>query len=207
MSVRKVVVSSFVVVLSFLASPAKASADWLFTPFVGTVFNGAADFDDGFDGDFEFERRFTYGASLGYMGAGAIGFEFDFGYTPNFFETTSDDGFDFASDSNVTTFMGNLIIGAPIGGQHGFGVRPFAVGGVGLLRGSVTDIDDFFEVDKNSWGWDVGGGLLIFFADTIGIRGDVRYFRTFTSGDDDQLDFDLGGFDFWRATAGVTFRW
>ena len=26
-------------------------------------------------------------------------------------------------------------------------------------------------------------------------------------GDDDELDFDLGGFDFWRATAGVTFRW
>ena len=161
MSVRKLIVTSSFIILGFLASPATASADWLFTPFVGTVFNGKADFNDGFDTDFEFERRFTYGASLGYMGAGAIGFEVDFGYTPNYFETTSDDGFDFASDSNVTTFMGNLIIGAPIGGQSGFGIRPYAVGGAGLLRASVTDIDEFFDVDKNSWGFDLGGGLLI----------------------------------------------
>jgi hypothetical protein len=118
----------------------------------------------------------------------------------------SDDDFDFASDSNVTTFMGNLIVGVPLGGQSGFGVRPYAVGGAGLLRASVTDIDEFFDVDKNSWGFDLGGGLIIFFGN-VGIRGDVRYFRTFTSGDDDELDFDLGGFDFWRATAGVTFRW
>ena len=93
------------------------------------------------------------------MGAGAIGFEVDFGYTPNFFETTSDDGFDFASDSNVTTFMGNLIVGAPIGGQHGFGIRPFAVGGVGLLRGSVTDIDEFFDMSTRTRGastWEAG---------------------------------------------------
>ena len=87
MSVRKLIVASSFVILGFLASPATASADWLFTPFVGTVFNGAADFNDGFDTEFEFERRFTYGASLGYMGAGAIGFEVDFGYTPNFFES------------------------------------------------------------------------------------------------------------------------
>ena len=206
MSVRKFIVAGSVVILGFLASPAPASADWLFTPFVGTVFSGAADFNDGFDTEFEFERRFTYGASLGYMGAGAIGFEVDFGYTPNFFESLSDDDFDFASDSNVTTFMGNLIVGVPLGGQSGFGVRPYAVGGAGLLRASVTDIDEFFDVDKNSWGFDLGGGLMILF-DNVGIRGDVRYFRTFTSGDDDELDFDLGGFDFWRATAGVTFRW
>ena len=206
MSVRKLIVASSFIILGFFASPATASADWLFTPFVGTVFNSKADFNDGFDTDFEFERRFTYGASLGYMGAGAIGFEVDFGYTPNFFEITSDDDFDFASDSNVTTFMGNLIIGVPLGGQSGFGVRPYAVGGAGLLRASVTDIDEFFDLDKNSWGFDLGGGLMILF-DNVGIRGDVRYFRTFTSGDDDELDFDLGGFDFWRATAGVTFRW
>ena len=176
MSVRKLLVASSFVILGVLASPTKASADWLFTPFVGTVFNGAADFDDGFDSDFEFERRFTWGASLGFMGAGAIGWEVDFGYSPNFFQTTSDDGFDFASDSNVTTFMG------------------------------VTDVDDFFDIDKNSWGFDVGGGLLIFFADNVGIRGDVRYFRSF-SADEDELDFDLLDLDFWRATAGVTFRW
>jgi opacity protein-like surface antigen len=189
--------------------PKTASADWLFTPFIGTAFNADADFGDTFDESGEFERRFTYGASLGYMGAGVIGFEFDFGYTPNFFETLvgADDDFTFADDSNVTTFMANVIIGIPVGGQTGFGVRPYVVGGAGLLRTHVEGAGLFFEdLDSNDFGFNVGAGVNIFFVDNVGIRGDVRYFRAF-AGDDDEFDFDLSDFDFWRATAGVTFRW
>jgi opacity protein-like surface antigen len=213
MSVRRFIISRIVIsgslaLVGLATAPATASADWLFTPFVGTVFNGAADFNDGFEGR-EFERRFTYGASLGYMGAGAVGFEFDFGYTPNFFETLSgtDDGFDFANDSNVTTLMGNIVLGAPIGGQRGPGIRPFAVGGIGLIRSSVTSVDNFFDVDANDWGFDLGGGVIFFFGDSIGARGDIRYFRTFSDNNDDSFDFRIGHFDFWRATAGITFRW
>jgi opacity protein-like surface antigen len=209
MSVRKHVITAFLGILTLIAIPRTASADWLFTPFIGTAFNGAADFGDTFDGAGEFERRFTFGASLGYMGAGIIGFEFDFGYTPNFFETEAgaDDDFTFADDSNVTTLMANLIVGIPVGGQTGFGVRPYLVGGAGLLRTHVEGAGLFFEdLDSNDFGFNVGGGVNIFFVDNIGIRGDVRYFRSF-AGDDDELDFDLSDFDFWRATAGVTFRW
>ena len=51
------------------------------------------------------------------MGAGIFGFEVDFGYAPNFFESTEGDGdFDYG-DSNVTTLMGNVVLGIPIGGQ------------------------------------------------------------------------------------------
>ena len=41
-------------------------------------------------------------------------------------------------DSNVTTFMANLILGVPVGGQTGGGVRPYVVGGVGLLRSNIS---------------------------------------------------------------------
>jgi hypothetical protein len=89
------------------------------------------------------------------MGAGAIGFEFDFGYAPNFFESiVDDDDFTFADGSNVTTLMGNIIIGAPIGGQSGPGIRPFGVAGLGLIRTQVTGADNFFDVDANDWGGD-----------------------------------------------------
>jgi len=209
MLVRKQLITAFLGILTLIAVPRTASADWLFTPFIGTAFNADADFGGGFDEPGEFERRFTYGASLGYMGAGVIGFEFDFGYTPNFFETIVDDGdFTFADDSNVTTLMANVIIGIPLGGQTGFGVRPYLVGGAGLLRTHVEGAGLFFEdLDSNEFGFNVGGGVNIFFVDSVGIRGDVRYFRTFSGSDDDELDFDIGDFDFWRATAGVTFRW
>ena len=210
MSVRQFVITTSLVILGFLATPAPAAADWLFTPFVGTTFGGSADFDDGLPGGDEFERQFTYGASLGWMGAGIVGFEFDFGYSPNYFETLADtdDDFTFADDSNVTTLMANVLLGAPIGGQTGPGIRPYGVAGVGLIRTQASSVENFFDVDSNDWGMNVGGGIIGFFGDNIGIRGDVRYFRAFEGGDDDDdfPDFDLADFDFWRASVGVTFR-
>jgi opacity protein-like surface antigen len=208
MSARRFIIGTTLAVLVSAAAPAPAAADWLFTPFVGTTFGGSADFDDGLPGGDEFERKFNYGASLGWMGAGAIGFEFDFGYSPNYFETLADtDGdFSFASDSNVTTLMANVIVGAPIGGQSGPGIRPYAVGGLGLIRTKVTAADDFFDVDSNDWGFNLGAGIIGFLSDNVGIRGDVRYFRSLQGDDEEDFDFALGDFDFWRATVGVTFR-
>lgn len=211
MSARKHVISALLGILSLIAVPRAASADWLFTPFIGTAFSVGADFGDTFEGALEFERRFTYGASLGYMGAGVIGFEFDFGYSPNFFETTTidDDDFNFSNDSNVTTLMANVVLGIPVGGTTGPGFRPYAVGGVGLMRTHVEGAGLFFEdLDSNDWGFNVGAGFHGFFTDNFGIRGDIRYFRAFTSDDEgDDLLFDISDFDFWRVTAGVTFRW
>lgn len=209
MSARKNFISALLGILSLVAVPRAASADWLFTPFIGTAFSVGADFDDTFEGALEFERRFTYGASLGYMGAGVIGFEFDFGYSPNFFETSvDDDDFTFADDSNVTTLMANVVLGIPVGGTTGPGFRPYGVGGVGLMRTHVEGAGVFFEeLDSNDWGFNVGAGFHGFFTDNFGIRGDIRYFRAFTSDEDDDLDFDISDFDFWRVTAGVTFRW
>jgi hypothetical protein len=63
----------------------------------------------------------NFGGSLGWMGAGILGLEVDFGYSPHFFET--DDVT--TLDGNVTSFMGNVIIGIPIGGQTGGGGRMF----------------------------------------------------------------------------------
>ena len=39
------------------------------------------------------------------------------------------------------------------------------------------------------------------------MRGDVRYFRSVQDTDDTgDVDLDLSGFNFWRGTLGVTFR-
>ena len=43
--------------------------------------------------------------------------------------------------------------------------------------------------------------------DKIGIRGDLRYFRGLRDEDSgDDVDLELGSFDFWRASVGATFR-
>ena len=92
MALRKFAITSVLALMVFAAAPAKASADWLFTPFFGMNCGGTAEFTD-FGGDFEdeFERKMNFGASLSWMGAGAFGFEVDFGYSPNFFQNTTGD--------------------------------------------------------------------------------------------------------------------
>ncbi len=108
MSVRKCFAIASLVLITTVAAPSKASADWLLTPFVGWNWGGTANLLEGDDFDDEFEQKAMFGASLAWMGAGVFGFEVDFGFSPNFFENTSGSGdFEFA-DSNLTTVMGNL---------------------------------------------------------------------------------------------------
>ena len=208
MALRKFAITSALALMVFAGAPAKASADWLFTPFFGINWGGTAEFTD-FGGDFEdeFEQKMNFGASLSWMGAGAFGFEVDFGYSPNFFQnTTGDDDFEFG-DSNVTTLMANLKVGVPFGGQTGGGIRPYASGGLGLIKSRIDDPDDLFELNSTDWGFNVGGGVTGFFTDNFGLQGDVRYFRSLQDNEpDDEFDLALGSFNFWRGTVGLVFR-
>ena len=62
-------------------------------------------------------------------------------------------------------------------------------------------------MSSNDWGFNVGAGLTGFFADNVGIRGDVRYFRSLQDNEpDDELDLALGDLRFWRGSVGITFR-
>jgi opacity protein-like surface antigen len=185
------ILAAFTTITTATAAPARA--DWLFTPYLGVSFGGDTE-----------GQNITYGGSFGYMGAGIIGFEFDASFAPDLLDI--DDGIDLdIAESNVTTLMGNLIIGAPIGGQDG--VRPYVSGGAGLLRTSVTTANEFFDIDENSFGINVGAGVMGFVRENFGLRGDVRYFRSVQDSDvGDDIDFDFGSFDFWRTTVGATFR-
>ena len=202
MSLRKVFLAATLVTLVTAAMPSRASADWLFTPFIGATFGGDAEVG-GTGDDFKnkFERRLSYGATLGYMGHGILGVEADFGYSPNFFRADDNNkNINLVGDGNVTTLMGNLVIG----GSHG-PVRPYVSGGVGLLKSKVDSASQFFDASRNDFGYDLGAGLG-FFGGNVGLRGDVRYFRSLQNDDGSAVDFSLGNFKFWRGTLGVTFK-
>jgi hypothetical protein len=178
--------------------PVPARADILFIPFFGVNFGGDSgkQFSDAFD-----TNQFNYGASIAFMGGGIFGFEGDFGYSPDFYGKTEIGG------SNAFTATGNLVLGIPFGGQKGFGVRPYGLVGVGMLS-SKSDFGIPAEIDKNSVTWSAGGGVLVFFGTRMGIRGDVRYFRTF-----DDLEIlgipiaeSPGKVDFTRGSVGFVLR-
>ena len=210
MLVSKRLLTAVIATAAFAAAPRPASADWTITPFVGWNTGGSADVSgsDGTTRTSKFEHKIDYGVSVAGMGNDVFGAEFDLGYSPNFFETgtSNGDGFDFTNDSNVLTATGNLIVGIPVGG-HGGSIRPYAVAGVGLIRTNVQTVGDVFDVrTKNDFGFDVGGGVMGFFAQNIGLRGDIRYFRSFNGSEDNFTGLGVSNFNFWRASAGVTFK-
>jgi outer membrane protein with beta-barrel domain len=171
--------------------PAPVRADGYVNPWVGVTGVSSSDTGQG-----------AIGVTTGYMGAGVFGFEADFGYSPDFFGVNDS----FVKRSAIT-ITGDAILGVPIGGTHGAGVRPFISGGFGLMR-TNSDRDTFFDVSpSNGLCYDVGVGMMGFFAQHIGLRGDLRYFRTLN--DVNRLsgfDFSPGRLRFWRVSGGVTFR-
>jgi opacity protein-like surface antigen len=187
--------------LVVLLSPAAARADWLLTPHVGSTFgNGTG---------------FTYGASIGWMGAGVVGFETEFAFTPGILDLDADDAFENELDDadidliddNARSVMFNAIVGAPIGGTGGTGFRPYFSGGVGWVKADVESDELLFDEESNKFAFNLGGGAMTYFGN-VGVRGDVRYYQTLADSDfDNDLGIELGDYDFWRATVGVTFRW
>ena len=172
-----------------------AAAQPTLTPFAGVTFGGDTT-----------ENRWVYGGVLGF-GSGA-GVDIDFGYSPNFFG--NDDPFgELDGKLNITTLMFNI----RFGGGKPVGVSPFVSGGAGLMRASISSPGDLFdELSRNDFAINAGGGLVGYFNGHIGLRGDIRYFRSLQgeSGADgiiiDPREFDLGDFSFWRGTVGLSLR-
>lgn len=182
--------------VALVAAPMQARAEGFFVPWVGANWGTGNNIDQG---------RAAFGINAGGMGAGILGGEVAFGYSPSFWGTRNDFG-----NNSVIDLMGNLIVGIPIGGTHGAGIRPFVSGGVGLLR---TQIDGGtlarISSSNNMLGWNLGGGAMGFFNDHIGLRGDLRYTRGFEDLNTGNTAIDLSGnnqLHYWRLQAGVVLR-
>jgi hypothetical protein len=85
-------------------------------------------------------------------------------------------------------------------------VRPYALGGVGLLRARACAVGCLTAVSRTGLGFDAGGGVFVLFNEAFGARGDVRYFR-YLQRDADLPLTDNGLFDFWRVSIGASISW
>jgi len=186
--------SLLAVIVGVFCLPSQAKADTYFTPYFGSTF--AAKY-----GPAEPNNKFVYGADLMWLGTSGVGFELDFAYHPNFFDPGDDEElFEFDSDGNVITFMGNLVFG-----YQGGGIQPYVTGGFGLMRSNITDVSGFFDdIGDTAWGVNAGGGLRLG-GRSFGVRGDLRYFRQLSDIEIGDLEFDLADFSYWRGTVGVSF--
>jgi opacity protein-like surface antigen len=176
------------VLLVSIAAPARA--DGFISPFVG--FNFGGDSSNCASITSCEEKRLNWGVSLGTVN-GVFGFEEEIGYASQFFGKTP------GGDNAMLTLMSNLMIVIPAGP-----IQPYGTIGLGLMRSHAQFNASSLSLDNNSLGWDIGGGLSIFLGRSIGVRGDVRRLKTLQ-------DVTLGVFgndkvEFWRASAGLVFR-
>lgn len=185
-SIRKLVLlGAMTVVLAGMAVN-DARAEGFISPLAGYNFSG----DSGCSSLRSCEdKRLNVGLSLGSLGS-ALGFEEEFVYVKNFFRDTS------GLDSSVLTLMSNLMLAPQVGP-----VRPYVLGGLGLMRTRVSATSSSTSPSgDNNLAWDAGGGVMVFFGEHVGVRGDVRYLHAFrdlsVSGitlGDTKLDFGRAG--------------
>jgi hypothetical protein len=176
--------------LMLLAVPEQARADGFVSPFVGATFKGDAT-----------HTSPAVGIAGGWMGAGILGVEGDLGWSPEFFQKNG-----FLTERQLTTLVVNAIAGAPIGAAGSF--KPYVSGGVGLLRPMLAEAGDLARVEGNKLAVDIGGGAMAFFNRSVGVRGDIRYFRGMRKSDldDNAFGVDFSKFHFWRASIGLAVR-
>jgi hypothetical protein len=192
------------VLATVCASTTDARADWLFTPFLGGTFaSGTTFFIPELRGDLP--KHVILGGSGAWLTRDRIlGGEADFSYAPHFFETNDPNGLVFSS--SVATFTINLIAAAPLSLTRE-SLRPYLVGGAGVIHAGIEDLPGFFTVHDSLAGMTLGGGVIGFVSQRTGLRFDLRKFRSF-SRSADQVTLVRGDrLSFWRATVGVTLRY
>jgi opacity protein-like surface antigen len=188
-----------------VCAPAQARADGYVSPWAGVNF--------GYNNEVSQVRTCTtstcgnswsWGVDAGWMGKGIIGGELDFGWSPDVYGNIV--------DNRVWNLMGNLIVGIPIGGQHGGGVRPYVTGGLGAINTKIVGGTPASSLDNTDFGYNFGAGVNGYFSDHFGLRGDFRFFRTvnadFSSFNSSVTpsNFSEGQFHYWRFGVGLIIR-
>jgi len=186
-------------VVVLCAFPYRASADYIFTPFVGGKFAGHTAF-------LNLEQsagstKLIFGGSAGWLGSGILGVEGDFAYSPRFFEADNT----LITASTVATISGNAIIATPLR-ISGYSLRPYLVGGLGLIHSGITYAAVFAPVDDNSLGMNIGAGAIGLLSPRTGLRFELRHFRTFDREVNEASGETDAKLSFWRVTVGVVIR-
>ena len=181
--------------------PAAAHADWLITPFLGRSFAPETTF---LTFDESAGRKLTLGAAVTLLTDGIFGLEAEVAHIPRFFEGS--DPLGLVLTSRVTTLSGNVIVAAPLALTRE-SLRPYVVGGLGLIQARSKNAAGIFPISEDLLGLSLGVGAIGFVTTQTGLRFDLRHFEAI-SGDDGPLARpDVSRMSFWRASVGVTIRY
>jgi hypothetical protein len=170
-------------------------------PFIGATFGGGTTFVD-LD-HVAGKANVAVGVSAAFLGD-VFGTEIDVADAPGFFDSGKKA---LVLSSRVTTISGNVVVAAPRRLTE-YALRPYFVGGVGVMRVRTTTAFSVFDVSKIIPSVDLGAGVIGFLTNRVGVSWDVRRFqsvgnRTGNVG----LSFGDEHLSFWRATMAVAIRY
>jgi hypothetical protein len=182
-----------------LMRPAPARAEWQLRPFLGVTFGGRTTY-------FGVEQaagdpNLVIGFNSVLLGE-LIGIDADVGYAPGFFQSG---GQHLVTRSSATTLTGNIVVALPRRLTE-FTLRPYFVGGAGVVQARINDPSKVLSVSSTLPAVDLGGGVTGFLSDRIGVSWDVRHFRSF-GGKARNLSFGREQLSFWRANMALVFRY
>jgi hypothetical protein len=183
-------------------APTAASADWLITPFIGTAFAGettllALDTGAG-------QKKATFGVGGMLLSDNILGIEGSIGHTPGFFQ--GDDPASLIQSSRVTTLTGSVVIAAPLAVTRE-SLRPYIIGGLGLMQARASDKAGIFPIEKNFLVVDLGGGAIGLLSPRTGVQFEIRHFKAASGADGPFAKEGLSRLSFWRASVGLVLRY
>jgi hypothetical protein len=177
------------------------AADRQVRPFFGATFGGGGTFLD---------PEEVIGKPNPAIGVSAVflselfGAEFEVADAPGFFGPGDKH---LVIHSRVTTISGNVIVAAPRRWTE-YWLRPYIVGGGGLMRVRTTTSFNVFDVSRVIPEVDLGVGVVAFLTNRVGVSWDLRRFQSIGS-DSTEVGVSLGGesLSFWRATMAAVIRY
>jgi hypothetical protein len=183
-----------------------AAEDRQIRGFIGATFGGGTNIVDPADPIPRGKANLILGGSAVFLGE-MFGVEVDVGDVPGFFESDSSP---LVLGSRVTTITGNIVVAAPHRMTE-YSLRPYLVGGGGLMRVRTLTSLNVFDVSTFLPSLDVGAGVVGFLTDRAGICWEIRRFQSVgrgIGGSDNGLSFgEKQRLSFWRATMAIAIRY
>lgn len=188
-------------VLFFCAPVADARADFFITPYLGSEFAASTTLLD-LDTGAASSKHWMFGGSAAWLSADRIlGVEADFAIVPGFLEN----GNELVTGSRVTTLTGSVIAALPLSVTRE-SLRPYAVGGLGLIHAPAEDPIGLNDSGGDWLGLQLGAGAIGLITNRAGVRFDLRHMRALSRGTTLRGE-QMSKLSFWRATIGVTLRY
>jgi hypothetical protein len=174
----------------------EAAAQGFVSPFIGTTLTSPTKTGS--------STKPGYGVAFGALGK-VIGAETEIAFFPEIIDNAANA----LAKNKVISFSGDTLIGPTIGR-----VKPYIAIGAGDLHLNVTRLANLVvpnpsSVSNDYFTFNAGGGVMGFFTDHLGVRGDLRYFRAFGIKMTDlqnSTGLALDKFNFWRASGGLAVK-